>query len=210
MTRLAQTERTALCDLALQLGADQPTLCEGWTVHDLVAHLVLRERSPAAVGIVVPPLAGLTDRAQRRLARTDFAVLVERVRTGPPAWSPFAVPAVDAAVNTLEFLVHHEDVRRAQPSWSPRDRADDAERTVWSALRVPARALTRSLPVGLTLEDSVTGSTLTAHEGPQAVVVRGRPSELALYLYGRRPQAQVELSGDEAGIARLEDASLGL
>lgn len=210
MTRLAQTERTALCDLALQVGPDQPTLCAGWTVQDLVAHLALRESSPAAVGIVVQPLSGLTDRAQRRLARTEFAVLVERVRTGPPLWSPFAVPAVDAAVNTLEFLVHHEDVRRAQPTWSPRSLDDDAERTVWSALRLPARTLTRSLPVGLTLENSVTGSTLTAQDGPQAVVVHGRPSELALYLYGRRPQARVELGGDAGGLERLQDASLGL
>ncbi len=58
MTRLARSERAALCDLALQVGADRPTLCEGWTVKDLVVHLLVREGSPAAVGIVVPPLAG--------------------------------------------------------------------------------------------------------------------------------------------------------
>ena len=126
MTRLAQTERSELCDLALQLGEDQPTLCGDWTVKDLVVHLVLRERSPAAVGILVPPLSGLTDAASRHLARTDFAVLVERLRGGPPRWSPVALPPVDAAVNTLEYLVHHEDVRRAQPTWSPRDLDDQA------------------------------------------------------------------------------------
>ena len=210
MTRLARTERTELCDVALQLGADQPTLCEGWTVRDLLAHLALRERSPAAVGIVLRPVSGLTERATRRRARTDFAVLVERVRTGPPRWSPFALRVVDAAVNTLEYLVHHEDIRRAQPSWSPRTLGDETEQTIWSALRLPAKAATRSLPVGLTLENSATGSTLVAREGAQQVVVRGLPSELALYVFGRRAHARVEASGDADAVARLADASLGL
>src|SRR4051794_3718951 len=84
MTRLARAERAALCDLALQLGEDQPTLCEGWTVKDLVVHLLVRERSPAAVGIVVPPAARLTTLASRRRARQPFAELVETLRGGPP------------------------------------------------------------------------------------------------------------------------------
>ena len=32
-----------------------------WTVKDLVVHLLVREGSPAAVGIVVAPLARLTE-----------------------------------------------------------------------------------------------------------------------------------------------------
>ena len=51
MTRalLARRERAALCDLALVLGEDAPTLCGAWTAKDLVAHLLVRERSPLAV-----------------------------------------------------------------------------------------------------------------------------------------------------------------
>src|SRR4051794_10618205 len=90
MTSLAQTERAALCDLALQLGEDQPTLAGEWTVKDLVVHLLLREGSPAAVGITVPALAGVADAASRRIARQDFPVLVERLRTGPPRLSVFS------------------------------------------------------------------------------------------------------------------------
>ena len=48
------------------------------------------------------------------------AEIVERVRTGPPRWSPMRLDAVDRLVNTVEFFVHHEDVRRARPLWSPR------------------------------------------------------------------------------------------
>jgi hypothetical protein len=37
-------ERRALCDLFEELGADVPTLLNGWTANDLATHLVLRER----------------------------------------------------------------------------------------------------------------------------------------------------------------------
>ena len=39
----ARAERTALCDLFLEVGPDAPTLCEGWTTKDLAGHLVIRE-----------------------------------------------------------------------------------------------------------------------------------------------------------------------
>ena len=46
MTSLARRERHALCDLALELGPDAPTLCGDWTTRDLLAHLLVREGSP--------------------------------------------------------------------------------------------------------------------------------------------------------------------
>ena len=38
----------------------------------------------------------------------------------PGRLSPFALPGVDKLLNTTEYVVHHEDVRRAQPGWEPR------------------------------------------------------------------------------------------
>lgn len=210
MTRLAQTERTALCDTALQVGQDQPTLCDGWTVKDLVVHLLLREGSPAAVGILLAPLAGLTERASRRLGRSDFAVLVERLRNGPPRLSPFAIPKVDEMANTMEYFVHLEDIRRAQPDWSPRILGDDVEKVMWSMVATPGKALTRSSPVGVTIENATTGSTKVVKEATPSVTVKGLPSEVALFLFGRSEQARVELLGDDAAVARLRGASLGL
>lgn len=207
---MAQTERTELCDLALQLGEDAPTLCEGWTVKDLVVHLLVREGSPAAVGIVVPPLAGLTDRVSRRLARRDLAVLVERLRTGPPRLSPYAVPPLDRVANTLEFFVHLEDVRRAQPGWAPRPLTADAERQLWTLVRTAGKGLTRRSPVGVVLENLTTGSTAVLKRADRSVTVRGLPSELALFVFGRRPQARVELRGDDADVAALSGTSLGI
>ena len=119
MSSLAASERAHLSAAAQQVGPDAPTLCGEWTVRDLVVHLLVREGSPAALGIVVPPLGGLLDRATRRLAQEQFDDLVERLRHGPPVWSPFALPKVGAVLNQLEFFVHHEDIRRAQPRWRP-------------------------------------------------------------------------------------------
>ncbi len=80
-TEVLLKERAALCDTLDKYGPDAPTLCVGWTTLDLAAHLVAREaRSDAALGLVVPPLAGhlqnVMDKLQGprvRAARGDAA-----------------------------------------------------------------------------------------------------------------------------------------
>src|SRR5579875_2067067 len=83
---IAQSERQALCDLLEDKGPLAPTLCEGWTTADLAAHLFVREYQPwYGIGILLPPLAGLTSRgmddAKRQLG---YGKLIEKVRSGPP------------------------------------------------------------------------------------------------------------------------------
>ena len=207
---MAQSERAALCDLALQVGEDQPTLSGDWTVKDLVVHLLVREGSPAAAGILLSPLSKLTDLESQRVGRRDFAVLVEKLRSGPPLYSPYAVPRLDALLNTLEFFVHHEDIRRAQPDWSARELGDEAETLLWTMVRTGGKGLTRGTPVGVTIENATTGSRAVLNGGSPSVVVRGLPSEVTLFVFGRKPQADVELLGDEADVARLSDTSLGI
>ena len=57
-TSLVSQQRISLAELLLEVGPDAPTLCEGWTARDLVAHLVIREGRPdAAIGILGGPLA---------------------------------------------------------------------------------------------------------------------------------------------------------
>ena len=206
---MSRTERAALCDLALQVGEDQPTLCGGWTVKDLVVHLLLRERSPLAAGIVVPQLAGVTERAMERMKRgTDFAVLVERLRSGPPALPGLA--KIEDRLNTVEFFVHHEDVRRAVAGWTPRRLSAAEESRLWSLIRVLGRGLTRGAPVGVVLERSDTGERADLKDAPATVVVRGLPSELTLFVYGRMGQARVELDGSDADVAALTGTDLGV
>jgi len=210
MTSLARAERAALCDTALELGPDRPTLCDGWTVKDLVVHLLVRERSLAAVGIVLPPAAGLTERASRRRSRLPLPELVETLRGGPPPWSPMALPRVDELVNTLELFVHHEDVRRAQPGWTSRALGDAAERRLWSALKVGGRGPVRKAPVGVVVENTTTGSTAVLKKADSSVRVRGLPSELTVFAFGRTEHARVELLGEPEDVSRLQAGVLGV
>jgi uncharacterized protein (TIGR03085 family) len=141
MPSLAKTERAALCDLLLVAGPDAPTLCEGWSTRDLAAHLVIREGRPdAAAGVVVSQLAGYTKLVQERAARRSFMDLVKTIRTGPPFWNPMRIGPIAEAVNGLEFLVHHEDVRRAQPDWVPRELEDWEQDAIWDRLRATTAA----------------------------------------------------------------------
>jgi uncharacterized protein (TIGR03085 family) len=210
MTRLAQTERAALCDTALAVGPGRPTLCAGWTVKDLVVHLLVREGSPAAVGIQVAAFAGLTAAASRRVGRRDFPDLVERLRNGPPRLSPLAIPRLDALANTLELFVHHEDVRRAQPGWTARTLGPDADRLLWAQVQPLGRRLVRKVPAAVRIEDAASGATAVLRQGGPEVTVRGLPGEVVLYLFGRGAQADVEVRGDDEAVAGLAGTSLGI
>ena len=213
MEPMSRSERAALCNSALEAGQDAPTLCGGWSVKDLVVHLVVRERHPlGATGIVVPPLAFLTERTSRSLARQDFTALVERVRSGPPVWSPMALPPVDRAANTLEFFVHHEDVRRAAPGWEPRELTPAEQTALWRSLAVAGKGLVR--PAGVPVElrwpgGPEGGATTTLRGGADPVVVTGEPSELALLLFGREQHRDVAFDGPPDGVRRLRGSDLG-
>jgi uncharacterized protein (TIGR03085 family) len=210
MTRalLARRERVALCDLALVLGEDAPTLCGDWTAKELVTHLLLREHSPlGATGMVLPPLSRLTDLEMARVGRKDFAVLVERLRRRGP--TPLALRPLDKAFNTLEYFVHHEDLRRAQEGWEPRELAAADEDDLWRALRGYGRGLLRRAGVPVRVRRTDTGATATLRRGADPVVVSGRPSEIALFLFGRDENTGLGFEGPEDKVARLRESSRG-
>jgi uncharacterized protein (TIGR03085 family) len=208
----ARDERTALCDLLTELGPDQPTLCIGWQTGDLAAHLVLREHRPdAGAGVMGGPLAGYTRRVQDRLrARTPFPRLVELIRTGPPRLSMFALPGMDERANLVEYLVHHEDIRRAQPDWQPRQIGSDVADELWQRLRL-ARLLFHRAPVGVELVradaaaagDGASRVRITARARTPMVTVAGPPDELTLWTMGRSEAALVRMDGSDADIAAL-------
>lgn len=184
MTSFARSEREQLCDLALELGPDAPTMCEGWRVKDLVVHLLVRERSVVgSPGILVPALSGLTEQVSQKLARADFPLLVDQLRH--PVVTPSAIPGVDQLLNSAEFFVHHEDIRRAQPGWRPRTLAPGEERLLWRLVRTQGVGLARAAGVPLVVEDVRTGVRRTLLGGEDPVVVRGLPSELLLHCFGR-------------------------
>ncbi|MDW6063498.1 TIGR03085 family metal-binding protein [Streptomyces sp. FXJ1.4098] len=210
MSTHARRERLLLADLLETAGSDAPTLCEGWTTHDLAAHLVVRERrADAAAGLLLKPLAGRLDRVQAEFAAKPYGELVQLFREGPPRMSPFAVKQVDEAANTIEFYVHAEDVRRAQPDWQPREIDPVFADALWSRIERIAKTVGRKSPVGLVLRRP-DGRTAVAHRGTPVVTVTAGPGELAMFLFGRQDAARVGLEGDKEAVAKLQAAKLGI
>ena len=206
---LARREREALCDLALVLGEDAPTLSGDWTAKELFAHLHLREHSLlGAPGLLIPQLSGLTDREMARIGRQDFTVLVERVRGR--GLTPYAIPPVDKAVNTLEYFVHHEDLRRAQPGWAPRVLPPADESALWSAIRLFGRGLVRPAGVPVRIRRTDNGAEATLRGGADPAVLSGMPSEIVMFLYGRDQHRGLQFTGPDTHIERLRGAGLGL
>lgn len=211
MTTLARTERLALADLLDEVGPDAPTLCGGWTARDLAAHLVVRERRiDASPGIAVRALAGHLASVQRSYAERPYGELVHLVRTGPGRLSPFSLPGVDKIVNTTEYVVHHEDVRRAQRGWQPRGLPAKVQDAIWKAVTARAPFTLRGLAcrVELRRTDQPEASPFRHGSGDGTVVLAGAPMELLLYVFGRRDHAKVEVSGDPEAVAALARHSL--
>jgi uncharacterized protein (TIGR03085 family) len=220
----AQDERAALAALLEETGPDGPTLCEGWRTRDLVAHLVLRERRPdASAGMIGGPLAAYTARVQQQyLDRYSYPQLIALFRAGPPRLSVFAIPGADDAANTVEYFVHHEDVRRAAPEWTERPIEPSLSQTLWKRLK-GARMFLRSAPTGVVLATELPGNIelpgntgspgnearqgrldmMVAKPGAQSVTVTGSPAELTLWAMGRVSAAHVTFDGFDEAVERL-------
>ena len=109
-------------------------------------------------------------------------------------------------MNTVEFFIHIEDVRRAQPAWGVRPLDPELANALWS--RVGAGGMAKRVPATVELvapgHASKTGGT-----GPR-VVIEGDPGELLLFSSGRQEAARVEMTGDADLVQQLRTASLGI
>ena len=148
----SRDERLALAALLEETGPDAPTLCAGWQTRDLAAHVVVRERRPdAGLGMLGGPLAGYTARVQQGyLGRYSYQELIAIFRSGPPRLSPFAIPGADEAANTVEYFVHHEDVRRGAEGWTERELPPGLSEALWKRLK-SSRLFLRGAPTGVAL-----------------------------------------------------------
>lgn len=208
---VVRAERHALCDSFLELGPDAPTLCSPWRTRDLAAHLVLREHRPdLAGGIWFGPLEGRTERGQASMAAGDYTALVEKVRSGPPWWSPMRLTRVDALFNTAELVIHHEDALRGDGAVGPRREVPDrTARAVVVVLRRSASLMFRRSPVGVRLV-APGAEPVTAGPDAPVVTVTGEPVELLLLAYGRMRVADVVLDGSPEDVEALRTARLGV
>lgn len=212
MTHLARLERDALCDTFEAVGPEAATLCSPWRTAELAAHLVIRERRPDfAPGIWVPALAARADKGMAEYAAKPWPELVDLVRSGPPAWSPTRVAAVDNAVNLLEFFVHHEDVLRAEAAGPQRQIDDHLQNALWSALQKMGRLYFRRARTGVVLLAPDHGrAAVKGPTGLGTVVIQGPPSELMLTAFGRGRVSDAEPQGSPEAVEALLASSFGI
>ncbi len=190
-----------------------PTLCAGWTVRHLLAHLVLREQAPFRVAgdSLRHPVPG-QERNMGRLVSSaqspdGYAALIQRFRDGPPRWSPFSW--LGDTVSLVEYVVHHEDIRRAGPDPAPpRDLPAAEQDAIWQRVKIMAGMGYRRSPVGveLALPD---GRGRRVHNGTGAVLITGEPAELSLHALGRRSAAKVKVTGSPEALERFETWAAG-
>ncbi|HRK46461.1 MAG TPA: maleylpyruvate isomerase family mycothiol-dependent enzyme, partial [Nocardioides sp.] len=156
-------------------------------------------------------LEGVTERAMARAASRPFPELVEQVRE--PALTPYRIPGVERLTNTLEYFVHHEDLRRAQPGWVPRELTREDEDELWSLVKGSAKLSTRKAGVPVvarrTVWDDLPPESATIRKGADPVVVTGRPGELVMFFFGRSELHDVTFEGPPEAIARLQGADRG-
>lgn len=194
-----EIERAALVVTLRSADPDAPTLCEGWTVRHLVAHLVQREHQPLRGGVdMVGGRPGgeevfLSRLVERSHGEAGYERLVDTFAGGLPAWSPIGLPGDRA--HLVEYVIHHEDVRRGGPEPAePRVLDPDHVRALWDNLAPLASTALRGCPVGVVLAVPG-GPRKVVRRKPDAVVLTGDPVELALHLTGRRDAADVEVDG---------------
>ncbi|WP_066913637.1 TIGR03085 family metal-binding protein [Mycobacterium interjectum] len=205
-------ERLALCDVFDGLGPSVPTLLDGWTAHDLAAHLVQREHDLlGGPCLVLPgPLGRFAERRRARLAgRSEFAGLVAQIRSGPPVGF-FRIGWVRDMANLNECFVHQEDVRRAN-GLGPRSLTPALDAGLWRNVRRGGRFLSRRLRgYGLEVEWARTDERATVHAGSPMALLSGPPGELLLYLFGRQAAARVEVSGPAEAVAAVRRTHFGM
>lgn len=206
-TTVARRERAALADLFDAVGPDQPTLNEGWLTSDLLHHVIIRERRPvAALSRAIGPLHFWSERVISKIAARPWSAQVDIFRGGPQWFSPVRLDTVDSLLNTAEYFIHHEDVRRGLPGWTVRTLDPETEEAVTDQVKGGfSRLQLKKLGIGVQaqLPDR---RTFQLRLGDPAVTLIGAPSELLLWISGRRADCEVDVQGSPAALAMLERA----
>jgi len=202
MWQVIQQQRLAIADLLDGLTTAQwesPSLCEGWRIRDVAAHLTTVTTPP-------PPGALLVDVVRARGSFHRLNTLASRRRAGRPTAQLVAdlrahaasrkVPVVSNDRNVLfDLLVHGQDIAiplGVDLPMPPEAAADGADR-VWS-MGWPFRAQRRLRGMRLTATD-------TAWSAGSGAEIRGPIRGLLLLLTGRTSAAVPLLSGE--GVAPL-------
>lgn len=195
-------ERRALADDLAPLSDEQwrtPSLCTGWTVEDVVAHVVDTARTSRLrfVAEMVRHRFDFDRQNQRGMERFRGATPTETLDGLRAAVELRLTPPAPLDTRLVEAIVHGEDVRR--PLGLVRDYAADAVVAAfrWQARTSPAMGGAKAWFEGLSLR--ATDADLVHGTGPE---VSGPALELLLASCGR-PAALDGLTGP--GLAALAE-----
>ncbi|WP_239164893.1 maleylpyruvate isomerase family mycothiol-dependent enzyme [Actinoplanes palleronii] len=204
MLSMIADERRGMAELIESLTPAQletPSLCRGWTVHDVAAHLC----SPWMMGAgrIVPALIRHGFRVHRANAELvqDLAVelsadeIAQELRAR--AEFPFSPPVVGLFGQLTDLQVHGQDIRR--PLGLTRELV--GERVLLSLdFLVSPKARGSFVPRGR-LDGLRFIATDLDWEGGQGLTVRGTGEALLLALTGR-PVVLAELEGSGVAVLR--------
>jgi len=197
-------QRRALVQLLEGLSEEEwgrPSLCDGWTVRQVAAHLALQNTTwsmmPRAMLDLVRHggMNGAIHAMACRHAELPVEVIVGEIRDRIGVWRP--LPTVTFRETVIDYLVHGQDIAVAlgRSLETPPDLAVVAVDRVWSRSRM------------FHARKNLAGYRLVADDAPWAAgqghEIRGSIGALLLLLTGR-PAALPQLSGPgAAGLGEL-------
>lgn len=202
--RTIDSERLSLAALLEDLSPaewDTPSLCTGWRVRDVAAHLALAHTGVGGAVVAAVRARGSFDRTVHdsavRHAATPPDRLVAQIRA--MAGSRRTAPGITRLEPLTDVLVHGQDIAVPldRPRTMPVDAAVAAATRVWTCrwpMSLAFRAQSRLR--GLRLEASDVDWSVG-----EGAPVQGPVEALLLLLTGRRSAALPRLTG--AGAARL-------
>jgi len=191
LMEMARTERAELAAFLATLTPQQweaPSLCAGWSVKDVVAHMFSYEELDTR-GLVKRFLKG-------RIVRANEVGVAEFAALGPQQLLDFVgshlqprglTAGFGGMIALVDGMVHHQDIRRAlgRPRTIPAERLKRVLQVVPGNPRLGAGRRTRGLRLRATDLDWTHGN------GPE---VTG-PGEALLMAMSGRPAAIDDLSG---------------
>jgi uncharacterized protein (TIGR03085 family) len=202
-----KSEKEALVGTFRSTDPDAPTLCDGWNVRRLLAHVTQREQG--IMGTITdaiarrppgqePALSKLTSRAR---SPEGYTALIDRFSHGAPRWSPMNWAA--ERLSFVEYVIHHEDIRRGgdEPA-QPRDLPEAEQQAIWQQLGLLTKLGLRKSPVGVRLA-TPQGQSRVVKAG-DGVTLTGEPVELALWVSGRRRPVQVAVTGSSEAVTAFQ------
>lgn len=176
----------------------QPSLCEGWTVRQVAAHLALQNTTWSAMPRALPDLirhggmSGAIHAMACRHAELPVEAIIGEIRDRIGVWRP--LPTVTLRETAIDYLVHGQDIAvpLGRTLLMPPDLAVLAADRVWARPRM------------FHARKKLAGYRLVASDAPwaagQGQEICGPIGALLLLLTGR-PAALPQLSGP--GVASL-------